>query len=219
MHHNHTPTRILISGATGLVGKALLKKLLHTPEITHIYAPVRKPLGITDSKLHILTQPLQNLPPIDTAYICLGTTIKVAGSKAAFRAVDYDLVLQNAQAAIAAGASCIAVVSALGSKSSSNNFYLRCKGEMEHSLNLLAAKNGFCLVMLRPSLLSGDRNEPRLGEQIGILFSRMFKPLIPKRYRPVHADAVAATLYQASLNCTNKHVQIIESEHILPLPV
>ena len=138
------------------------------------------------------------MPRLDDAFIALGTTIKVAGSQEAFRAVDFDAVVAVAKAAKAAGASRLGVVSAMGASSKSSVFYSRVKGEMEEALSGL----GFdTLVFARPSLLIGDRaalGQPvRSGEETGEKVARWLGPLIPANYRPINVKAVARALVQA----------------------
>jgi uncharacterized protein YbjT (DUF2867 family) len=138
---------------------------------------------------------LPALPAARDAYCCLGTTIKVAGSQAAFRAVDFDAVLAFAQASRAAGVERFAVVSALGADARSRNFYSRVKGEMEQAL----AGVGFVsLVIARPSLLAGDRaalEQPaRRGERLALAVTAPFARWIPLRWRPVPATVVARAL-------------------------
>ena len=142
--------------------------------------------------------PCRPLPHADTAFCCLGTTIKVAGSQAAFRAVDFDAVLAFARAARAAGVRRFGVVSSLGASPTAGSFYSRVKGEMEAELATL----GFAqLVIARPSLLIGDRAKlgqaPRVGERLALLVSRPLLPLIPKAWRPIAADTVARALLRA----------------------
>jgi uncharacterized protein YbjT (DUF2867 family) len=138
------------------------------------------------------------LPAHDDVYIALGTTIKQAGSQAAFRAVDVDAVLACARAARAAGATRLALVSALGADAGSRVFYNRVKGEVEAAVAAL----GFdAVVIAQPSLLLGDRaalGQPaRLGEQLGIRLLTPFLGLIPATARPIRADVVARALVHA----------------------
>jgi uncharacterized protein YbjT (DUF2867 family) len=138
------------------------------------------------------------LPRVGEAFIALGTTIKVAGSQEAFRAVDFDAVVAVARAAKAAGATRLGVVSAMGADPRSKVFYSRVKGEMEEALSALGLET---LVIARPSLLVGDREalgQPaRAGEEIGVRISRWLSPLIPDNYRPIEAKQVARALVNA----------------------
>ena len=143
----------------------------------------------------------QPLPALDDAYIALGTTIKVAGSQAAFRAVDFDAVVDTARAARAAGATRLAVVSALGADPHSSVFYNRVKGEMQAAI----AQLGFASVVIaQPSLLIGDRaaiGQPtRRGE---VWAARLLAPvmaLVPRTVRPIAAAKVAASLLAATID-------------------
>jgi uncharacterized protein YbjT (DUF2867 family) len=200
------PAMVLIAGATGLVGKELLALLLASPACREVHSLVRKPSSLKHAKLqsHVVdfaelgTASAQalSLPALDEVYICLGTTIKVAGSQAAFRAVDFDAVLAVARAGIARGATKIGVISAMGASSSSGVFYSRVKGEMEEAV----AKLGYQSVSIaRPSFLAGDREalqqNTRSGEKIALVAMTMFSSLIPKNYQAVQASDVAAGLY------------------------
>jgi len=141
---------------------------------------------------------LPALPAVDDVFIALGTTIKVAGSQAAFRAVDFEAVVAVALAAKSSGATKLGVVSAMGADPKSSIFYNRTKGEMEEAL----ASIGFdSLVIARPSMLAGDREalgQPaRIGERIALAVSKFLKPLIPANYRAIPARDVAYALITA----------------------
>ncbi len=140
---------------------------------------------------------LPALPPARHAYCALGTTIKIAGSQAAFRAVDHDAVLAFARAARQSGVTHFAVVSALGASARSPSFYNRVKGEVETAL----AGVGFAsLLIARPSLLTGDRaalgQPPRRAEHLGQLLTRPIAALIPSAWRPIEAEVVARALHR-----------------------
>ena len=191
----------LVAGATGLVGREVLAALLADKHTSAVHSLGRRILPFTHPKLtqHIVDfAALPELPRIDDVFICLGTTIKVAGSQAAFRAVDYEAVLVVARMGIAQGATKLGVVSAMGADTNSGVFYNRVKGEVEDAIAAL----GYASVsIVRPSLLVGDRgplNQPeRPGERVGLMVSKLFKPLIPANYLPVQAADVAAGLVRA----------------------
>ncbi len=123
MNTENTPPRhIFIAGASGLVGQALLAQLLIDDTVASITAPVRKALPIKHAKLTETSWALQGLSAIDECYICLGTTIKAAGSQAAFKAIDVDLITRSAAAALDAGCKRMAVVSSLGASPASKGF-------------------------------------------------------------------------------------------------
>lgn len=191
---NH-PRTVLLAGATGLVGGQMLQVLLADPTVDQVHALTRRDLNLAHPRLrvhHVDFRNLPALPPADEVYLALGTTIKVAGSQAAFRAVDFDANLAVAQAAIASGARRIGLVSAAGASARSSVFYNRVKGELEDALKALDLQ---ALVLAQPSLLldlrDGLQQPPRLGERIAIPIARLVAPLLPGRYRPVHARAVA----------------------------
>jgi uncharacterized protein YbjT (DUF2867 family) len=190
--------RVLLAGATGLVGQAILRALLLDTTVGTVHVLARRPLGASHPKLttHVVDfSALPILPGIDEMYLALGTTIKVAGSQAAFRAVDLDANLAVAQAAFKAGAKRLGVVSAMGADSGSRVFYNRVKGELEEAIAALGFDG---VVIARPSLLLGDRaalGQPmRAGERIGAVVAGMLRPLIPADYRPIRAADVAHAL-------------------------
>ena len=133
-----TPQRILLAGATGLTGEHLLDRLLNEPTVERVLAPTRKPLA-AHPRLENPVGPLQSLlgqlnGPVDTAFCCLGSTLKQAGTQEAFRAIDFDLVLAFARRARELGARHLLVISSLGASPDSPIFYCRVKGEMEAAL-------------------------------------------------------------------------------------
>ncbi|MFL6621776.1 MAG: nucleoside-diphosphate sugar epimerase [Sulfurifustis sp.] len=194
-----TATRtVLLAGATGLVGREILQGLLADDSVKAVHALGRRALDLQHPKLssHVVNFPvLPPLPSVDEAYLALGTTIKVAGSQAAFRAVDFDANLAVARAAIAAGARRVGLVSAMGADAHSRIFYSRVKGELEEAL---AKLNFEGLVIARPSMLIGDREalgQPtRTGEKIAMYVGALLGPLIPSNYRPITASKVARAL-------------------------
>lgn len=192
--------KVLLAGATGLIGGYLLDGLLADDGVSEVHALVRRPLQVSNPKLHVYQvdfAALPKLPPLDEAFLALGTTIKVAGSREAFRAVDLQANLAVARAAVEAGARRIGLVSAAGADAQSLIFYNRVKGELEEALESLPLE---ALVIARPSLLLDSREHlgqpPRMGETLAIPMARLFSPLIPGRYRPVYGKSVANSLLQ-----------------------
>jgi uncharacterized protein YbjT (DUF2867 family) len=195
------PRSVLLAGASGLVGRELLDRLLADPSVEAVHGLGRRAIPLEHPKLtqHVVDfQALPALPRVDEAFIALGTTIKVAGSRQAFRAIDLAAGGAVAQAAKAAGATRLGVVSAMGADPRARVFYNRVKGEMEEALRALRFES---LVIARPSLLVGDRERlgqpARAGEEIGLKLSRWVGPLIPANYRPIEARLVARALLQA----------------------
>ena len=195
---------VLLAGASGLVGRELLPLLLQDEGIAAIHLLLRRPIaGLPrDARLHLHEgvdfAALPALPPLDDVFVALGTTIKVAGSQAAFRAVDFDAVVNTARAAHSAGARRIAVASALGADSRSAVFYNRVKGETEDAVAALGYE---CVLFAQPSLLLGDRaatGQPtRAGE---VWAARLLGPvmgLVPASVRPIEAATVARAMLRA----------------------
>lgn len=200
------PRTALLAGATGLIGRALLPLLEQSARYERVHVLTRRPLGAAPThpktRVHVVdfTKLPAAFPQVDDVYIALGTTIKVAGSEAAFRQVDFDHVVNAARAAKAAGARRLAVVSALGADPGSRVFYNRVKGDMQAALVQLGFES---LSIAQPSLLVGDRaalGQPvRAGE---VWAARLLSPvmhLVPAGVRPIRAKAVAHALLAANL--------------------
>lgn len=188
----------LLAGATGLIGRELAAGW---DESGTLHLLVRRAVAAPGPRtaVHVVDfAALPALPPARDAWCALGTTIRAAGSREAFRAVDLDAVLAFAQAARAAGVRRFGVVSALGADARSGTFYNRVKGEMEAAVSAL----GFAtLVIARPSLLAGDRaslGQPtRLAEHLSLTLLRPLGGLVPLAWRPIQAAVVARALRRA----------------------
>jgi len=201
-----TPRTALLAGASGLVGAALLALLRDSPRYRHTHVLLRRALpGLTaDARVtpHVIdfAKLPDPLPAVDDVFIALGTTIKVAGSEAAFRRVDFDHVVATARAARAAGARRLAVVSALGADSASRVFYNRVKGDMQAAIAQLGYES---VVIAQPSLLLGDRaslGQPTRSAEVWI--ARLLDPvmtLVPRGVRPIRAQQVAGALLDTTL--------------------
>lgn len=195
---------VLLAGASGVIGRQVLTQLLSDPAISRVTALVRRPLPITHERLTQCTVDFATLDALapdfrcDTAFCCLGTTMRQAGSQAAFRAVDQEAVLAVARLAQRAGASHFLAVSAVGADVRSPSFYSRVKGEVEAALAELAFPR---LSLLQPSLLLGPREERRVGERIAQVLSAPIAPLMAgplARYRPIQSATVAAAMVAAA---------------------
>ncbi len=207
----------LLAGATGLVGQALLKLLLDSDAYRDVTVLARRvPPGIAPQpKVQLRTVDFEHLPEpfpaVDDVYIALGTTIKVAGSQAAFRQIDFDLVVGLARAARSAGATRLAVVSALGADVRSRVFYNRVKGDMQAAVGQLGYES---VVIAQPSLLIGDRaalgQPPRSGEVLATRLLGPFMGLVPKGVRPIGANDVATAMVAATL-AAERGVRILSS--------
>lgn len=201
----------LLAGATGLVGREL-SSAWAGPGTLHLLVRRTLPAPGPRTQVHVVDfTALPALPPARDAYCALGTTIKLAGSRDAFRAVDFDTVLAFARAARAAGVERFGVVSALGADARARSFYSRVKGEMETALSALAFPT---LVIARPSLLAGERTalgQPeRLAERLALALLRPVDKLVPLAWRPVEAAVVARALRQAMALAT-PGTRILES--------
>lgn len=209
----------IVFGATGLVGTELLKMLEQDARYSKIKVFGRsKPKFITE-KVELFLGDLRNPERLsnnltgDELFICLGTTIKVAGSKEEFRRIDLELPAKVAAIAHTCGVETATVISSLGANHKSNNFYLRTKGEMEQQLTAIGFPK---LTIMRPSLLLGEREEYRFGEVVSKHVFKLFGFIMAgklKRYRPVQAAAVANTMIQQT-NESFSGVKIVESEAI-----
>ncbi|GAB4029541.1 oxidoreductase [Spirosoma gilvum] len=198
----------LVIGATGLIGNLLTHRLVDSPFYSNVKVLVRKALNWQHPRLQEVPfdfdHPNGLLTQADDVFCCLGTTIKKAGSKEAFRKVDYQYPLDIAQLSLASGASQFAIVTALGADADSSIFYNRVKGEVERDLTALHFPT---LLIFRPSLLLGDRSENRLGERVGAGVMRLFSPLIPAKYKGIDASKVAkAMLETTQRGLTGRHV-------------
>src|SRR5438552_6807463 len=202
-----TPRTALLAGATGLIGRALLPMLLASKHYRSVHVLLRRavPDIKADAKLKVHQVDFARLPvafpAVDDVFIALGTTIKIAGSEAAFRQVDFDFVVNTARAARAAGATRLAVVSALGADAKSRVFYNRVKGEMQAAIAQLGYES---VVIAQPSLLLGNRTAlgqpPRSGEMWAARLAGPFGWIVARAVRPIPARAVADALLAAILD-------------------
>jgi len=191
----------VIVGASGLVGRECLDLLLERYET--VTALVRKPLGFRHPHLVERRMEFDKLGTIEIptqahVFCTLGTTIKKAGSEAAFRRVDFEYPHLLAQRAAAAGGARFMLISSVGASAQSKNFYLRVKGELEDAVRALPLDG---VHIFRPSFLMGDRAEPRSGEQLGIAMARVlqFALLGPlRKYRPIRAGVLARAMVHAA---------------------
>lgn len=194
-------TRLLIAGATGLVGRHVLAQALVDPRVVQVVAPSRRALA-SHPKLKNPLVDFDALPQqadwwrVDAVVCALGTTIRQAGSQEAFRRVDVDYVLAIAGHARKAGARSFALNSSLGADPSARGFYVRCKGEVEQGV---AAFGYPSLTLVRPSIIGGEREQRRPLEHLSVRVLRAVAPLVPERYRVAEANVIAAALLRAVL--------------------
>ena len=180
----------VIIGSTGLIGSQLVNLLLESNQYEKVIAFVKKDAGISNPKFvqHIIhfDNPIsyKDLIVGDDFFCTIGTTIKTAGSKEAFRKVDFEYPTQFAEMALKNKVKQFLIISSLGATESTGNFYLKTKGEME---NYLSKMNFESVSILRPSLLLGERKEFRLGEKIAGFFMKLFGFVFIgnlKKYKP-----------------------------------
>ncbi len=207
----------LVAGVTGLVGNECLRLLSNDAPVAEVRALVRHPLApetlgprtreyITDfDELHNHQDWFQ----VHWVFCALGTTMRKAGSREAFRRVDYEYPLAIARLALSRGANHFLLVSAIGANPRSPFFYNRIKGELEEAVGALGYRS---LTIARPSLLLGERQEWRFGEEV----AKRLGWILPSRWRPVHASQVAAALVQ-SAHASLPGVQILENEALRSL--
>ncbi|RJP63729.1 MAG: NAD-dependent dehydratase [Comamonadaceae bacterium] len=208
--------KLMLVGATGLVGGHVLQQALADPAVAQVVAPTRKSL-VPHAKLLNPLVDFERLPEdadwwrVDAVVCTLGTTIRVAGSQAAFYKVDHDHPLEVAYLARRHGARAFALNSALGADVASRVFYSRTKGEIERDLQAVGYPS---LTLVRPGLIGGQRQEARPAEQWAVRVSKLLQPLLPRRYRVVPADRIAHHLLQAALAAT-PGVHVLPSEALL----
>lgn len=208
-------TRLLLFGASGLVGQATLREALADARVTTVIAPTRRALP-AQARLQNPLVDFEHLPvdaawwSVDAVICALGTTIRDAGSQAEFRKVDHEYPLAAGRLARNAGATTYVLTSASGADPASRIFYSRTKGELERDL----AAIGFdSLTFVRPGLLGGVRARRRPAEHFGMKLLGAMAPVLPRRYRVVAAEAVASALLEAALS-PRPGLRVIESEAI-----
>jgi len=195
----------LIAGSTGLVGRELLLLLLESSEYRKVIALVRKKTSYRHEKLTEIETDFDRLKDFedyfkgtDDVFCCLGTTMKNAGSKEAFRKVDYDYPVALAALAEKMSSKGFFCISAMGANIRSKVFYNRVKGQMEEKVRSMHIP---CITFFRPSLLVGFREEVRRGERIAIAIFKalaflFWGPL--KNMKAIPASKVAVAMFRAA---------------------
>ncbi|MDD4921070.1 MAG: hypothetical protein PHS30_01180 [Bacteroidales bacterium] len=193
----------VVFGATGLVGKALINELIGNQAYVKVIAVLRKDLPFSSPKLEQLLFPdfkyLMHLKGELSAtdyFCCIGTTIDKVGSKKAFHQVDFEIPTQIAHLAKELSIPNLVVISSLGADAASSYFYLRTKGKMEKSVQKIYTGN---LKIVRPSLLMGERSEPRFWERVAIVVMRFFGWLLIGplgKYRGIDAGDLAKVMVE-----------------------
>lgn len=212
----------LIVGATGLVGTELVKLLCDSDQYDLVKVVVRRPLTYTHPKLVILVREFDHITKEDVGevkdvFCCLGTTIKKAGSREAFKKVDFTYPESIAKLAKKQKVEHFLIISAMGADENSAFFYSRVKGMIEKELIKMDFPQ---LSIFRPSLLTGERNEFRLGETFGAMVLKVINPILfgpLKKYRSIPGKQVASAMKFIALNRNNKKVTVYTSDKIAAL--
>jgi uncharacterized protein YbjT (DUF2867 family) len=208
--------KLVLVGATGLVGREILKQALADPRISLVVAPARRALA-AHPKLHAPLIDLDHLPiavdwwQADAVVCTLGTTMRRARSKDAFRRVDYEYPLGVARLAKEHGTSTYVLNSAIGANPNSSFYYNRVKGELEASLAGLGFQS---LTYVRPGVIGGTRDELRLGERALVVVLGLVGRLLPVRWRLNPASRIAQMLLESALE-HRPGVHIITSERCI----
>ena len=215
-----TSLTAMVLGATGATGRILMERLLAS-DVYHkvIVIHYRPTSWATHPKVTEQILSLDQLgslhcdTSVDEVFCCLGTTIRRAGSRAAFRQVDHDYVIALARWVCANQQPRLHLISAYGANSKSRAFYMRVKGEVETSLKAMGLAS---LVIYHPSLLHGERDEFRPAEQIGF-YALSVLTAIPlqaiRQYRPTRISALAEAMYQQSL-AERKPLTVLQPDDI-----
>ncbi len=198
----------LVAGASGAVGREVVNQLLEDPDFALVQVVVRRSTGRKHPRLVEFVTDFDDLAgyaqrhpqmfSVDAVFCCLGTTMRVAGSRAAFEKVDYEYVTRLAELARARNVPRFLMVSAVGASPRAGAFYSRVKGRAEETVRLMSFQS---LHVLRPSLLMGQRDEHRPGEAAAQKLAPLLSPLLVgplAKYRPVETTAVAEEMIRLS---------------------
>ncbi|WP_236674406.1 NAD-dependent dehydratase [Paraburkholderia hospita] len=194
--------KVLILGATGVVGKAALERALGDRGVGQVIAPTRRSLAPHPKLINPVAQELDLLLPdahvweVDAVICAMGTTIRKAGSKAAFRHVDYALPIAFSKEAYQKGAQALALVSSPGASLSIPLFYCRTKGEVERDIQKIGFES---VTIVRPGMIGGERNEFRLAERMVLPVAKLLHPLLPRALRVNPAANIADVLVDSVL--------------------
>lgn len=201
----------LVVGASGMVGRYLVNELLECGSYDKVIVLVRSLIDFAHPKFEQRLVDFSSLCEINflvnDVYCCLGTTIRKAGSKDAFMNVDFEYPVLIGELALKAGATSFGIVTSMGADVDSRYFYNQVKGRVEEKLISLGYER---LLILRPSLLLGDRQEKRFGETVGKLFMQVFSFLIPLNYKAVHGEKVARAM-RINMVAGKNNVEILSS--------
>jgi uncharacterized protein YbjT (DUF2867 family) len=199
------PHKVILVGASGLIGSHLLKLLVESPEISEILVILRKPLNLSNSKVLELIINFEELESFsddikgDIIFCCLGTTKAATPDRKLYRKIDLEYPIRLATIGLKNAIKQFHIVSSLGADIKSSNSYLKLKGELEEKLKALAIES---LHLYQPSLLSGNRKDYRPGEKLAINAFKFINPLLIgplRKYRSIEAEKVALAMFKQSL--------------------
>lgn len=208
--------KVMLVGATGLVGGQVLQHLLDDGRCDAVVAPTRRALGISSPALLNPVVDFEQLPldgdwwAVDAVICALGSTIRQAGSREVFARIDHDYPLQVATQARACGAHAFVLNSAMGADPGSRIFYNQVKGRLEQDLRGLGYPS---LTLVRPGLIGGERSERRTGEHLASLVLGALGPVLPRAWRINPAERIAAAMVEAALR-PQPGVQVIGSAQL-----
>jgi uncharacterized protein YbjT (DUF2867 family) len=211
----------IVFGSTGLIGNLLVEELVKSERYSVIRSFVRQATGVNETKVEETVVDFSDPGSFagkirgDDLYICLGTTIKKAGSIANMEKIDRDLPISIAASALSNGVKRIAVVSSIGAAARSGNYYLRIKGELEDEIMKMNFEN---ISIVRPSMLLGERKEKRAGEIVGKVVMTAVKPVLfgkLLKYRAIHGADVARAMICLILDGEGR--RIVESDELQKL--
>jgi uncharacterized protein YbjT (DUF2867 family) len=194
-------TRLLIAGATGLVGRRVLDLALADQRVSRVIALTRRPIA-PHAKLENVVLDFASMPDradwwsVDGVVSALGTTRAITKSPSDYRTIDFDYPLAIARHARAHGATRFALVSSLGADPRSRFVYTRTKGELEQALGALGFPS---LTILRPSVLDGQRDRQRVDERTAATLFRILAPILPRPWRISPAGVVAAAALEGAI--------------------
>jgi len=209
--------KVMLVGATGLVGGHVLRQLLDDARCDAVVAPTRRPLALADPALLNPVVDFEQLPldadwwTVDAVICALGSTIRQAGSRERFARIDHDYPLQVARQARAQGAHAFVLNSAKGADARSRIFYSQVKGRLEQDLRALDYPS---LTLVRPGLIGGERSERRTGEHLASVVLGALGPVLPRGWRINPAEHIAAAMVEAAMN-PKPGVQIVEADQLV----
>lgn len=209
----------LVAGGTGLVGAHLIDYLIQSTDYSEVKILIRKGSKYHNSQVTLIEVDYDqlfdygNFLHADVVFCCLGTTMKKAGSKEQFYKVDFTYPYELANISLKNGSQQFNIITASGANSKSLFYYNRVKGDVEKAISELEFQN---FNIFRPSLLLGERNEQRVGEQAGAFLAKIINPFLVgklRNYRAIQAEIVARAMVNISLE-NLKGIQIIQSDAI-----